>query len=192
MAACEIGVAHSCGEPSVRVTLVVAAGEGTVSSTRSEAETAAVRQFGARQARRRLRRNGPGFNPGPNNMMAFATVSAEIVLTIAIFALTNLAILAFRNPLRSGWLKSPNAQVAVEIVTISSVLIIVPALGAGIYDMISNLFVATVVFLGLVVVLYLGISHLMHMTERLALCDRGESPFRQGRTPAAGGTTLKV
>ncbi|MEZ5855656.1 MAG: hypothetical protein R3D67_13270 [Hyphomicrobiaceae bacterium] len=49
-----------------------------------------------------------------------------------------------------------------------------------------NLIVGGGVFLGLVVALYLGVSNLMRMHERLARCDRGQSPFRSGETPATG------
>ena len=119
-------------------------------------------------------------------MMAYAAFSAEIIATIAVFALTNLAILAFRDPLRSGWRRSPSARLWIEMVTISSVLIVVPILGSGVFSAIQNLMIAGAVYLGLIVALYLGISHLMHMDERLALCDRGQSPFRTGQTPVSG------
>ncbi|MEZ5855657.1 MAG: hypothetical protein R3D67_13275 [Hyphomicrobiaceae bacterium] len=70
-------------------------------------------------------------------MMAFAAVSAEIVAMIAVFAVTNLAILTFRDPLRTGWRRSSSAQVWAEMITISSVLIMVPILGAGVFNAIS-------------------------------------------------------
>lgn len=119
-------------------------------------------------------------------MMAFAAVSAEIVATIAVFALTNLAILTFRDPQRTGWRRSSAAQLWIEMLTISAVLVIVPVLGAGVLSSFSNLLLGGSVYFGLVVALYLGVSHLMHMDERLARCDQGLSPFGRRKPPVAG------
>jgi hypothetical protein len=118
-------------------------------------------------------------------MMALATLSAEIIATIAVLALTNLAILTFRNPMRSGWQRSPAIQLAAEMASISAILIVVPILGAGVYGSFGNLIAGTLVLVALVVGIYVGLDHLMRMPARLKLCDEGQSPFRRDHVPAS-------
>ena len=119
-------------------------------------------------------------------MSAFSLLAIEIVFMIVAYLLTNLTILALRNPERGAFLRKTLVSDLGAGACILATLIAQSFLGSGVFGAVTNIFVGLVVFAGLVLGLYFIISYLMGMDRRLAACDAGRSPFKPSLPPLGG------
>ncbi|MEZ5855655.1 MAG: hypothetical protein R3D67_13265 [Hyphomicrobiaceae bacterium] len=104
---------------------------------------------------------------------------AAIAAMIAIFYSTNRAVLAVRNPQRSGWLaRGTGASNWLAVPCISAMILVIPFVGAGVYHVVPGVITGGILFLALVIASYLGVDRFMDMDQRLAACDAGRSPFK--------------
>ena len=112
-------------------------------------------------------------------MVAGAYLIVAVAAMLIIFFLTNKAVLAVRNPLRTGWLApGKGAENWLALPCISAMIMVIPFVGAGVFGLIPGVLPGGLLFVGLVALCYIGMDRQMKMSTRLALCDDGKSPFK--------------
>lgn len=120
-------------------------------------------------------------------MLSIIQILPEAAIVVVIIGATLITVLAFRNPLRSKWLRRDMTATAAS-------LVIAAAACFGIGNMISGAVsagfsAATAIVLTLAICAGAGYALMrgLHMGERLRRADAGESPFYS----VAGADTLK-
>ena len=127
-------------------------------------------------------------------MNTYLVILAHTAVLIAVISAMQIAILAFRNPFRSGWLKKAGADTVTCVVTTASLSFATAYEIAGLIAAGVNVFVA----IGVTVALIFGVAifngRVFRFGERLRRADAGHSPFehlharqKPQRTPAAYG-----
>ena len=127
-------------------------------------------------------------------MNTFLVILAHTAVLIAVISAMQVAILAFRNPFRSGWLNKAGADTATCVVMTASLSFATAYEIAGLIAAGIHAFVA----IGVTVALIFGVAifnwRFFRFGERLRRAEAGHSPFehlhaRQAsqRTPAAYG-----
>ena len=102
-------------------------------------------------------------------MLALAYLVAALAAMLIAFYLTNRAILAVRDPKRTGVLApGRGAENWLALPCISAMIMVVPFVGAGVFGLVPRIIPGSILFVGLVAGAHFGVRHFMSLEDRLA------------------------
>ncbi|MBU2532462.1 MAG: hypothetical protein KKB37_06955 [Alphaproteobacteria bacterium] len=110
-------------------------------------------------------------------MQAILTIALETVALALVCAMTNLAVLALRNPHRGAFLRRRNIEDIAAAICVTAILTALSFLGNSIFTLFPTLLGGALPFVLVAGGLWLGIDYAMSMERRLKACDNGHSPF---------------
>lgn len=110
-------------------------------------------------------------------MFSFASLIGELVALAAVVSAIQFAVLAFRNPLRAAWLRTPLAESVSVITIVGALTIAVSMVISGFISVGVNIFVSIAAGLLLPIGVAYANDRIFSLRSRLKQCDNGLSPF---------------